>query len=867
METNGSGPHRNSSNTSPFWPSGGTKVETRNNRNTIPSPSRTSTQHVNVKMHTANLTNAENPFEEIYTDAEEAILRRTPSPKVYERRNEAWEIVNEETSDDARDGSSKDSRKGASNGARNKTASHNRKVTSAKVSNSRDEGADVITVENRGNGRLNGTPKSLHTSMDADSDIEITGESYPAQNSGYFPMSTKQNTRPSRPAQIHDQSSPKRVSKASSHTTPSPKSISQTPQNISSKTTNQSKIIKKTNSTDDILPRGLAEQTLPQKRRKFKSFERSKMRLIINPSSESDSDSVSEITFTNSAPQEKATHQHKSKETVSSVSHSDSSDAKPIEPRAAAGKTTGNSTIDRRASFFAVDRSQPQEPAASEEIFNPKAVKLLSPRSSDYMQFEAMLYKQLEDAGFQETGYLSMEQGKEPSTGLAQTNAVNHEERDQMSEDQDKAIQLAIAAAKAAVAAEVSDDDDEDGDEQIEKVILMEMPVSQNIDQEAYNRISGTSERTPQTPINNNSESPNKDTHADNDTRPHNSSRNAPVTTTSLALIHLPRDAENRTHDNRPRQEGITELLPVYDENYDGPTVAIDAFKHKQKAKNEKRRLGSARKLSREKRKNEGDVSIYHTIEATPSPSRRFYIERSSFTLEHKSESSSPSSSLRPRKHSNLPDCVSEEEWGESFLINSGSNEVPSSPHITMFYGNSEEPEQRALKDPPIENGKNTRNSPILQRDSWAGAQCTSVGMELSSNLVSSGIENHQSSPNVNPQPSSDQNASEEIIVVSSGSSSRRSSVAFSSTENVRNQDGLNPSYSQKGGSSQSHADTTDFGTVIPNSSQSIKASQRRNPLTSQIAVNSSQESQINSSVVYTNQTQEPMLNCSRMHR
>ncbi|KAF8001359.1 hypothetical protein HF325_003860 [Metschnikowia pulcherrima] len=64
--------------------------------------------------------------------------------------------------------------------------------------------------------------------------------------------------------------------------------------------------------------------------------------------------------------------------------------------------------------------------------------------------------------------------------------------------------------------------------------------------------------------------------------------------------------------------------------------------------------------------------------------------------------------------------------------------------------------------------------------------------------------------------------------------------------------------YSQGKSNSIPNSDTTFLGTVIPNSSQSIQASQMRMPLTSQIAINSSQESQMNSTVESFKQVKEP---------
>ncbi|KAM9901929.1 hypothetical protein OXX79_004251 [Metschnikowia pulcherrima] len=64
--------------------------------------------------------------------------------------------------------------------------------------------------------------------------------------------------------------------------------------------------------------------------------------------------------------------------------------------------------------------------------------------------------------------------------------------------------------------------------------------------------------------------------------------------------------------------------------------------------------------------------------------------------------------------------------------------------------------------------------------------------------------------------------------------------------------------HSQGKSNSVSNSDTTFLGTVIPNSSQSIQASQRRMPLTSQIAINSSQESQMHSTIESFKQVKEP---------
>ncbi|KAM9901415.1 hypothetical protein OXX79_004558 [Metschnikowia pulcherrima] len=95
-----------------------------------------------------------------------------------------------------------------------------------------------------------------------------------------------------------------------------------------------------------------------------------------------------------------------------------------------------------------------------------------------------------------------------------------------------------------------------------------------------------------------------------------------------------------------------------------------------------------------------------------------------------------------------------------------------------------------------------------------------------------------------------------DIISISSGLSSRGSNVSLQSMENDANSEPQ--PHSQGKTNSIPNSDTTFLGTVIPNSSQSIQASQRRMPLTSQIAINSSQESQMNSTIESLKQVKEP---------
>ncbi|KAM9938038.1 hypothetical protein OXX80_002434 [Metschnikowia pulcherrima] len=95
-----------------------------------------------------------------------------------------------------------------------------------------------------------------------------------------------------------------------------------------------------------------------------------------------------------------------------------------------------------------------------------------------------------------------------------------------------------------------------------------------------------------------------------------------------------------------------------------------------------------------------------------------------------------------------------------------------------------------------------------------------------------------------------------DIISISSGLSSRGSNVSLQSMENDANSEPQ--PHSQGKSNSIPNSDTTFLGTVIPNSSQSIQASQRRMPITSQIAINSSQESQMNSTIESLKQVKEP---------
>ncbi|QBM86356.1 hypothetical protein METSCH_A09930 [Metschnikowia aff. pulcherrima] len=104
-----------------------------------------------------------------------------------------------------------------------------------------------------------------------------------------------------------------------------------------------------------------------------------------------------------------------------------------------------------------------------------------------------------------------------------------------------------------------------------------------------------------------------------------------------------------------------------------------------------------------------------------------------------------------------------------------------------------------------------------------------------------------------------------DIISISLGLSSRGSNVSLQSMENDANSEPQ--PHSQGKSNSIPNSDTTFLGTVIPNSSQSIQASQRRMPITSQIAINSSQESQMNSTIESLKQVKEPtkLENSSRL--
>ncbi|KAM9901928.1 hypothetical protein OXX79_004250 [Metschnikowia pulcherrima] len=72
----------------------------------------------------------------------------------------------------------------------------------------------------------------------------------------------------------------------------------------------------------DLLPKTFSEQRLPRKRKKFKSFESNKKRVIINPSSESESEATGEPNVSFSTPKSHNVSQ-KSPQSLQSSKHSD----------------------------------------------------------------------------------------------------------------------------------------------------------------------------------------------------------------------------------------------------------------------------------------------------------------------------------------------------------------------------------------------------------------------------------------------------------------------------------------------------------------------------------------------------------------
>ncbi|KAM9935611.1 hypothetical protein OXX80_004825 [Metschnikowia pulcherrima] len=186
-------------------------------------------------------------------------------------------------------------------------------------------------------------------------------------------------------------------------------------------------------------------------------------------------------------------------------------------------------------------------------------------------------------------------------------------------------------------------------------------------------------------------------------------------------------------------------------------------------------------------------------------------------------------------------------------------------PELRMIKANIEAPEQSV-------SGQNTSPLPIDQDNSGSFSPLSSQKnvqqpvspknfefQEFESSPRQSGSHDKSSLQTPHAQEelaiTGHENISD-IISISSGLSSRGSNVSLQSMDNNANSEPQR--YSQGKSNSIPNSDTTFLGTVIPNSSQSIQASQRRMPLTSQIAINSSQESQMNSTIESFKQVKEP---------
>lgn len=662
---------------------------------------------------------------------------------------------------------------------------------------------------------------------------------------------------------------------------------------------------------EDILPPELSEQRIPQKRKKFKRFERNKKHVIVNPSSESEIEGTPDSSFnapTPSKPPKK---------------HLESFQRSRAEISPPESKKIANAVVENVESELPQENTQrtisPDNLSSKNHASDHQSssqVERLGVKSSLFRFYVAQLTKEIEDAerleleisladleaGIVDEEDVSVEidnhfmklnnlslldqvegSNKEKHPQNEQTEARGHENITDPNSNgiskngQVKAILLDTESS------EESEGYVETGTGDQFAINLLADPKNTDKQKESYileQVIGENTQENPKYPIGITvlvPEKIEKDLSTENSSRyPHRISSIPENPLKFLKSAHLGVETPLKSNITLKGLQ-VTQVSPFFEEDY---LISSEEDREKQRTKNRKRRYGYQRKMWREQRKNgingqvpkpsdlekensnEGQVDVRTTAK---SP----HTEKSAAVVLYNLQSSPPIPRLS-NDFLDIPSSNEDNEWTRSVFVEPEVEYSPSSAQRNFSVSRSEsngcpEKEKEVISE---ENNKSsnvqhktskTHSEDLSQVQNANISSGTHIGKTSGEteepNLSAQNLQktNHFSPEFSLPLPVSDQEGPE-VIIISLGSSSRSSVISLQAEDHLNTQESQNL---RNLGMSQFPNDTVDFGgTVIPNSSQSIQASQRRNPLTSQIAINSSQESQIDSSIASLNHLQ-----------
>lgn len=663
----------------------------------------------------------------------------------------------------------------------------------------------------------------------------------------------------------------------------------------------------------DILPPELSEQRIPQKRKKFKRFERNKKHVIVNPSSESEIEDTPDSSFNAPTPSKPP------KKHLESFQRS-RAEISPPESKKIANAVVANVESElpqeNTQRTISPDNLSPKTHASDHQ--SSSQVERLGVKSNLFRFYVAQLTKEIEEAErleleisladleaglvdeedvsaeidnhfmkFNNLSLLDQVEGysKEKHPQNEQTETRDHENITDPNNNgisrngQVKAILLDTESSEESegyVETGTGDQfaintvaDPRNTDKQKESSIL-EQVIGENT-QVKPKQPTGITVLVP--------ENVEKDLSTENPFR--YTHRISSIPESPLKFLKSANIGVETPLKSNITLKGlqIEQVSPFFEEDY---LISSEEDREKQRTKNRKRRYGYQRKMWREQRKNgiNGEVPKPSNLEKENSnegqvdvqaTAKSPHTEKSAAVVLYNLQSSPPI----PRPSNDfldIPSSNEDNEWTRSVFVEPEVEYSPSFAQRNLSVSRSEsngrpEKEKEVISD---ENDKSSNvQHNILQTHSEDLSQVQNANMSSGTHIGKTSGETKKSSPKLStqnlqktnhfspefslPLPVSDQE-SPEVIIISLGSSSRSSVISLQAEDHLNTQESQNL---RNLGMSQFPNDTVDFGgTVIPNSSQSIQASQRRNPLTSQIAINSSQESQINSSIASLNHLQ-----------
>ncbi|OBA24266.1 hypothetical protein METBIDRAFT_121629 [Metschnikowia bicuspidata var. bicuspidata NRRL YB-4993] len=605
-------------------------------------------------------------------------------------------------------------------------------------------------------------------------------------------------------------------------------------------------------SSPYMLPRSFNEQRIPRKRKRFKAFERNTKHVIINPSSESDDEGAdSDIQTLLLAVTGKPTV----KKTANSILNSSNCSPK--------NDTSGKLTHAKPSvpkPYLPVPSSEADERSSGESDFDSSMAEYVVLGSSLFRACEADLINEHREAANEQFELCQKDwvmDTRDPDEVLKELRAFMRREK-----------HVSVRGQQDAPALETFPSPTQQVDHINQEVaVRSDVAVRKSSEEETAQTSPKTSFQRP------------KDENEDNDAcpkvfedEPCQDASNAfpahekttspketeiPNLHSSSSILRTSTPPEEIQHEAPSKVEGATtEQVSQVKDNLSSEAPAPDDNSKRQSKRglrNKKRKSGSERKMWRQQKKtrvtkpNDSDANLEEPGEVEVPDGKQSLSIPSSQALAPVQDPLSPLASKTSRK---LLAATQGQNETESCL---DGTHIKKAYSPIMFCGSSSNVLNQALREygegsefSVTDNIKTSFGDNLLQ-GAHTISDTTLLGPSQSTSTQSNPQKLLPSIASVDHDCLKSSlrlfhghSENPEVISISLGSSRRESIISIDSLEESGNS--LVLRLKHLASLSQLLHDITIHDTVIPNSSQSVQASQQRNPMTSQIAVNSSQD-------------------------